>query len=109
VYYLGPDGIVYDDGYGDMSRPYGFDRSGRRIGLDPETTASLTARYYADNPPQPVGGLSSAQVAAIRSRFPIGDAVARLTSMVGIQPCAPCKQRQATLNQVGDRIARYFR
>lgn len=28
-----------------------------------------------------------------------GDVVARMTSAVGIKPCAPCKRRQAALNR----------
>lgn len=29
----------------------------------------------------------------------VGDLVARATRAVGVQPCAPCKRRQATLNR----------
>ena len=29
----------------------------------------------------------------------VGDVVARMTSAVGIKPCAPCKRRQAALNR----------
>lgn len=29
----------------------------------------------------------------------VGDAVARMTSAVGIKPCAPCQQRQRKLNR----------
>lgn len=38
-----------------------------------------------------------------KSRLPIGDAVAKVTSAVGIMPCGGCKQRQQTLNDLGDK------
>lgn len=109
MYYVAPDGKVYDDGMGDHTRAYGVDPIGHRFSLEPHVVERLTARYYVDHPPAAVGGLSPERVAEIRSRFPIGDAIARLTSVVGIKPCAPCKRRQQALNQLGDRAARYFR
>jgi len=33
-------------------------------------------------------------------QFGLGDAIARATRAVGIQPCAPCKRRQAALNRL---------
>jgi len=109
VYYVGPNGRVFDDGFGDQLRAYGVDLDGRRYALLPEVEERLTARYMADHPPMSFGALSAERVAAIRSRFPIGDAIAKVTSAVGIQPCAPCKKRQAALNALGDRFARAFR
>lgn len=49
-------------------------------------------------------GWSPAQIAAAQRAENgrlrgVGDVVARATSAVGIKPCAPCKQRQATLNR----------
>lgn len=35
----------------------------------------------------------------LRQQVGLGDAVARATGAVGIQPCGGCKQRQASMNQ----------
>ncbi len=108
MYYLAHDGQTYDDGLGDVAGAYGLDVYGRRFALEPEVATHLTARYYADHPPEAIGGLSSEHIAEIRGRFPIGDVIARLTSALGVKPCAPCKRRQATLNQFGDRMAKFW-
>ena len=36
----------------------------------------------------------------LRRQTGLGDAVAQGTHAVGIQPCAPCKKRQAYLNRL---------
>jgi len=50
-----------------------------------------------------VGGSAARPTLAARWGRPrargAGDVVARMTSAVGIKPCAPCKQRQAKLNR----------
>lgn len=56
----------------------------------------------AQDPRTPV---SAQTVAVFRSRFPVGDAIAMLTGLVGIESCAPCKRRQQILNQWGDDLA----
>ena len=114
MYYLGPDNVVYDDGRGAASRAYGVDARGRAYQLAAETEDGLTRRFVADHPTtlnaNQIPELTPAQEAQLaeiqRSRFPIGDVIARLTGAVGIQPCAPCKRRQEWLNRFGDRIAR---
>lgn len=35
-----------------------------------------------------------------RRQVGLGDVIARATQAVGIQPCPPCKQRQAYLNRL---------
>lgn len=35
-----------------------------------------------------------------RHYVPLGDAIARATSALGVKPCAPCKQRQEALNRL---------
>ena len=91
--YVAADKNVYDDGYGmGYSSAYGVDAQGRTYKLDPQTEAQLTQRYAQES----------------RGRLPLGNAVARVTKAVGFQPCVPCAQRQATLNQLGDRIAKYW-
>lgn len=108
MYFKAPDGNIYDDGTGDSRRPFELDAQGRALPLPPAEAQALVRAWYADHPPAAIGGLSSAEVAQSRSRFPIGDVIARLTKSVGIKPCAPCRQRQAALNQAGDRLAGFF-
>ena len=105
MYFVAPDGKVYDDGRGDWSNAYGLSADRRTYALAPDVAAQLTDRYYADHPPAAIGALAPETVAEIRSRFPIDDVIAKLTGAVGIAPCAPCKRRQAALNQFGDRFA----
>jgi len=105
MYYQGPDGNVYDDGRGDASRPYGLDASGRPYELAPHVEDDLMQRFVANHPPAttPLSPAKLAELVEIqKSRFPIGDVIARLTGAVGIQPCAPCKRRQEALNRAGD-------
>lgn len=105
MYFVGPDGQVRDDGWGDWTNAYGRREDGTQWHLPPSDTAALTQAWYRDHPPVAVGGMSPEKVAEIRSRFPIGDVIAGLTSKLGIEPCAPCKRRQAMLNHLGDRVA----
>jgi len=117
VYYLGPDGKVYDDGRGDGERSYGVGPTGQPYELAPAAEAELLWRYREDHSRD--AGLSPdklAQLQALKSRIPLGDVIARITGAMGIQPCAPCKQRQAALNRAGDwgaeqasRAVRFFR
>lgn len=93
MYYVAANGEVYDDSYGMETAPaYGIDPQGHRFELPPESATQLTERF----------------ISAKRGRLPFGDAIARLTKAVGIKPCAPCQQRQAALNQLGDRVAGYW-
>ncbi len=108
MYFLAPDGNIYDDGRGDWSHAYGVAEDGRTYALGHFATEQLTTRYYAEHPPAAIGSLKPEAVAEIRSRFPIGDVIAKLTGAAGIQPCAPCKRRQAALNQFGERVAGVF-
>lgn len=39
-----------------------------------------------------------------KSRLPLGDAVAKVTTAVGITPCGSCKERQKDLNDFGDKL-----
>ena len=98
MYFVAPDQKIYDDGQGMQSWPaYGIDEYQGRYELDAESAAMLTQKWQEE------------QAQEVRSRFPLGDAIARVTKAVGIQPCAPCQQRQAMLNKFGDRIAGYWR
>lgn len=108
MYYVAHDGQIYDDGRGDWTNAYAVGPGGQRLGLSPDVASRLTQRYYADHPPPAIGGLPAEKIAEIRSRFPIGDVIASLTTAAGIQPCAPCKRRQAALNAMGDRVAGVF-
>ena len=84
---------LFDDGYGMQTAPaYGLDVFNHRYELSPEVADELTRRYQAKH-----------------SRLPLGNAVARVTKAFGAQPCAPCQRRQAMLNEMGDRIAGYWR
>ena len=47
-------------------------------------------------------------IAEMRSMFPLGDIIAKLTSSVGIEPCEPCKRRQERLNEIGARMTRWM-
>lgn len=42
----------------------------------------------------------SIPVPGLRRQVGLGDVVAGMTKAVGIQPCAPCKRRQAYLNRL---------
>jgi len=118
VFYVAPDGKIHDDGMGDAHAPYAVDQSGRRVALPQKMAALLASRYAesarrvaaAPQPPPPGAPMpfSPQDVEAMRSMFPIGDLIAKLTSSVGIQPCEPCKRRQQMLNAIGDRFARRF-
>jgi hypothetical protein len=91
--YVAPDGSILDDGYGMATAPaYAVDEHGARLELSPEDALGLTRQYQAQ----------------FRSRLPLGDAVARVTKAVGIQPCTPCEARQRAMNQFGDRLAGYL-
>ena len=93
MYFIGQDGLVHDDGYGGASAPaYAVDESGARRELLPRVAQALTDRFARD----------------ARGRFPIGDAVAAVTSAAGIAPCSPCQRRQEMLNRFGERIATFF-
>jgi len=41
----------------------------------------------------------SIAVPFLRQAVPSGDFVAGITTAIGVKPCAPCKQRQAAMNQ----------
>jgi len=100
VYFIAPDSNIYDDGHGMTTWPaYGVDEYDRRYELDATDAAALTQQWKTD---------SNLRDSGSRSRFPIGDAVARVTKAVGIAACVPCQQRQATLNKFGDRLAGYW-
>jgi hypothetical protein len=122
VFYVAPDGNVQDDGLGGEHQPYAIDRNGQRVAL-PQKMAAILATRYASAPPAPAAPaypqapqqqpmpaqpFSPEHVRAMRSMFPVGDLIAKLTSSVGIQPCEPCKRRQEMLNSIGDRFARRF-
>jgi hypothetical protein len=97
LFYVAIDQRIYDDGHGMHTAPaYGLNEFNERYELDPADAEALTKRYE--------------DVLALRStsRLPIGDAVARVTRAVGMQPCPPCKRRQAALNQFGDRVADWW-
>ncbi len=122
MFYVAPDGNIQDDGLGGDHAPYAIDRNGQRVAL-PQKMAAILASRYAASPPAPrapaypqaqqpqaqAEPFSPEHVAAMRSMFPIGDLIAKLTSSVGIQPCEPCKRRQEMLNAIGDRFVRRFR
>lgn len=94
MFYVGPDNQIHDDGYGMQTAPaYAVDERGARLELPPEDGVALTRQYRAQ----------------AQSRLPLGDVVARMTKAVGIQPCAPCQERQAAMNQFGDRFVEYWK
>jgi hypothetical protein len=41
-------------------------------------------------------------------RLPLGDAVAALTTAVGVKPCGKCKQRQEALNAASLRLVAFI-
>ena len=91
MYYVGPDGSVYDDGAGEATAPaYAVGPSGERLELPPAASQDLSARFRRERGPG------------------LGDLVARGTSALGIQPCPPCKRRQEYLNRLGSRIGAFF-
>ena len=49
--------------------------------------------YYEEKPPVQI------PIPFLRRRVRAGDAVARATGAVGIQPCGACKERQARMNR----------
>jgi hypothetical protein len=99
MFYVAIDQKIYDDGHGMNTAPgYGLNEFNERYELDQAEAEALTKRYE-----------DALSLRVARSRFPIGDAVARMTQAVGIQPCPPCKRRQAALNQFGDRVADWWR
>lgn len=94
MFFLGPDNQIRDDGYGMQTAPaYAVDERGTRLELPPEDGVALTKQWRA----------------RFQSRLPLGDAVAAVTKVAGIQPCTPCQARQAAMNQFGDRIASFWR
>ena len=100
MFYVAPDaqGVesVYDDGHGMQTAPaYRLDARGLREELPPADARMLTESFVASTRGRP-------------SRWALGDVVARVTKAVGFEPCAPCQKRQAALNQIGDRIAKYW-
>ena len=101
MFFVAIDQKIYDDGHGMVTAPaYGLDAFNERFELDPAEAAALTKRYE--------DAMAARQTRFAASRIPIGDAVARMTRAVGIQPCPPCKRRQAALNQFGDRVADWW-
>lgn len=94
MFFIGPDNQIRDDGYGMQTAPaYAVNERGTRLELSAEDATALTRRWRAE----------------FQSRLPLGDAVARMTKAVGIQPCTPCQARQAAMNQFGDRVASFWR
>jgi len=91
MYFLAPDGLVYDDGAGEATAPaYAIGARGERRELPAPTARALTERF-------------------VRERGPgLGDLVARSTRALGIQPCPPCKRRQEYLNRLGARAGAFF-
>lgn len=93
MFFVAPDGQILDDGYGmDTAPAYAVDERGARLELPPADALGLTRQYQA----------------SFQSRLPLGDAVARMTKAVGIQPCTPCQARQKAMNRFGDRVASYL-
>src|SRR5271157_5595757 len=98
MFYVAIDQKIYDDGHGTATAPaYGLNEFNERYELDSADAEALTKRYE-----------DALALRNTRSRLPFGDAVARMTQAVGIQPCPPCKRRQAALNQFGDRVADWW-
>jgi len=94
MFFIGPDNQIRDDGYGMQTAPaYATNERGERLELSPEDSVALTKEWRAQ----------------FQSRLPLGNAVARMTKAIGIQPCAPCQARQAAMNQFGDRVASFWR
>ena len=62
--------------------------------------------FYQSNPnlnPNPNPGRPGVRIPVPFLREPVrlGDAVARITSAVGVKPCSPCEQRRRWLNERG--------
>jgi hypothetical protein len=115
VFYVAPDGRILDDNMGGGHSPYALDARGQRHAVPPQIASVLASRWEASLATQPAQARQPAPppmpvapeaIAEMRSMFPIGDLIAKLTSSVGIQPCEPCKRRQEMLNAIGDRMAR---
>jgi hypothetical protein len=88
MFFVSPEQSILDDGYEMQTAPaYGLNQDGTRYELDSEYAFQLTRRWIDSR----------------KGRFPLGNAVARVTKSVGIEPCEPCEQRQHALNQLGDR------
>jgi hypothetical protein len=93
MFFISSDNQIHDDGYGMQTAPaYAVDGRGARLELPPEDASQLTRLYRSQ----------------FASRLPLGDAVARMTKVVGIQPCTPCQARQAAMNRFGDRLASWW-
>lgn len=93
MYFVSPDQSILDDGYEMQTAPaYGLNADQTRYELDSEYAFQLTRRWISENKRR-----------VPLSRFPLGDAVARVTRAAGIEPCEPCNHRKDVLNRLGDR------
>ena len=122
-YYM--DGRIEDDGRGMETAPAYLvsSKTGARHALPAETAVQLTQAFrtgaiqavkcpvcqnFAWSEQHDPVALGAAyhhpSCGLLRQRLPFGDYVARATRAVGVQPCAPCKRRQAALNELGDRL-----
>jgi hypothetical protein len=97
---------VFDDGLGaSTAPPYGVTSSNRRYELTPGAQLALMDQWNASY---------STEIFAVRehkerSALPLGDAVARVTSSLGLKGCVPCKRRQDLLNHLFDPVMDYWR
>lgn len=122
-YYL--DGRIEDDGRGMATAPAYIvsSKTGARHELPPATAQQLTQAFRTSaiqavkcsvcqnfawseqhDPAALNGAYHHPACGLLRQRLPFGDYIARASRAVGVQPCAPCKRRQAALNELGDRL-----